>query len=132
MMKACVLVIDGYAGFRQAMEYCFSRVGITALTADSVAAALPLMREYRVDLMLLDATQSFGGRLAECRAMKARPEFAAVSIVLLVARVTPQHLEQAHASGAATVLAKVFDWAELMEWVDRAVKERRSGRGAET
>ena len=122
-MNGCVLVVDGYAGFRQAMEYCLSKVGITALSAESVAEALPLVRKQEVDLVLLDATQSFDGRVAECRAMKTRGEFANVAIVLLAARVTPQQVEQAREAGAMTVLPKLFDWAELMGCVERAAAE---------
>ncbi len=126
VVSARVLVIDRYAGFREAMEYCFSNAGITALSADSVARALPVMREQAVDLVLLDATDSFEAGLDECRAMKARPEFAQVSVVLLATRVAGQQLDEARRAGALTVLPRLFEWVELMQWVERAVANKES------
>ena len=126
-VRARVLVIDRYAGFREAMEYCFSKVGITALSADSVGGALPLMRERAVDVVLLDATDSFEAGLDECRAMKARAEFENVSVVLLATRVTGRELDEARGAGAMTVLPRLFDWVELMQWVERAVANKESG-----
>ena len=129
-MKARVLVIDGYQGFRETMEYCLSRTGLGVVSAASLERAVALVREQGIDVVLLDATQSFATGLAECRAMKSRPEFAHVAIALLVVRVTPLRLEQAREAGATTVLPKLFDWEELMGWVERAAAERRTREGS--
>jgi len=126
MVTAFVLVIDGYAGFREAMEYCLSKAGIAALSAESVAQALPRVKERVIDVVVLDATVSFEAALVECRAIKGRPEFAEAWVVLLAARVTDEWVEEARNAGARAVLPRLFDWADLMTWVERAVAAKDS------
>ncbi len=123
-MKPRVLVIDGYEGFRRAMEYCLTQAGFAVASAESARAALPLVRAHAVDVVLLDATQSFEDGLKECRVLKDWAEFASAAVVLLGDRATSGQREAARRAGAEAVMPKLFEWQELVARVERLARER--------
>lgn len=49
-----ILIVDDEASVRQSLDAWFRDDGYTVLTADNAAAALSVMQERQVDIILLD------------------------------------------------------------------------------
>lgn len=121
---ATLLVIDAYDAFREAMEYCLPKFGHEAITARGLEAARLLPMHRPVDLILLDAGYPAASGIATCRIMKLDPRWQRVPLVLMTGPVTTEFMMIARASGADAVLAKPFEWEQLLGLVARLLRSR--------
>jgi CheY-like chemotaxis protein len=118
---ACVLVIDDYASFREAMEYCLPKFGHIGVSAATALAAAEQARRHRIDVILADIGLPALTGLAICASLRRDPLLAGTPILVLSGIITPDIVGRARAAGAREVLPKPFQWPHLMSALDRVL-----------
>jgi CheY-like chemotaxis protein len=111
---ACVLLIDDYAGFREAMDYCLPKFGYVVLSAPDAPTALALAANHAVDVALIDIGLPRFTGLAVCDAIRHDAKLAGVPIVVMTGLMSAEITARARAAGAAEVVAKPFQWPHLL------------------
>ena len=123
---ACVLVIDEYAPFREAMEFCLPRFGHAALTAHDVRAAARLGCRC-VDLVMLDIGTRWMTGCAACAELKRNADFARVPVVVMTTSGGAELQRLAQEAGAAEVVTKPFNWPDLLNLLQRYTGDLDAG-----
>jgi CheY-like chemotaxis protein len=111
-----ILVVEDDPDVQEVTELTLCDVGgfevrIVA-TADE---ALRVVASYRPDLVLMDVMLPGMDGLGALARLKARPETAAVPVVLMTARAQPHEVARYRELGCADVIAKPFDPATLSD-----------------
>jgi CheY-like chemotaxis protein len=113
--KSTILIVDDEPTGRQLLEDLLMPQGYDLVFACNGAEALAKAAEAPPDLILLDVMMPEMDGFSVLRALRARPEGAAVPVVFLTAR-TPDG-DEYRKSGADGVIAKPFDPHGLVERV---------------
>ncbi len=121
---ACVLVIDEYASFREAMEYCLPKFGYAGLSAGTFGEAATLAKDHRIDVVLLDIGLPSLSGLAACEAIRRDRQLAHAPVVILSGVITAGIVAEARAAGAVEVVSKPFQWPQLLGILDRLLPNR--------
>ena len=116
---SCVLIVDEYEPFREAMEFCLPRFGHEAVAARDVGEALRIAADHAIDVVLLDGGARWLSGLAVCERLKRDRRFERVPVVVMVAVVSPEMRDRARAVGAAEVIPKPFAWPDLLAALGR-------------
>jgi len=122
---ASVLVVDDDAGIRESAAMALEKVGHRVFRADAAAAALQLLREHRVDVVVSDIYMPGDDGLTLLQAIAERRD--PPRVILMTARGTIETTALAHRIGAFDYLAKPFELSELIERV-RAASSRAEPR----
>jgi CheY-like chemotaxis protein len=124
--RRTVLVVDEYAPFREAMDYCLPVFDLEPVVVADHAAALQLAAAVRVDVVLLDIGWPGLTGLQFCREITRGTVLQGIPVVLLSPVIRPEIVDQARAAGAAKLVGKLFLWADLLEALAGAMTPRRS------
>jgi CheY-like chemotaxis protein len=92
------------------------------LLADKAAAALEILGEVQVELMLLDLTMPDIDGLEFCKTVRAMPKFRDLPIVMVTARDGLVNKMKGHIAGTSKYLTKPFQPEELREVVRQYIK----------
>ncbi|MGL5835202.1 MAG: response regulator [Waterburya sp.] len=92
------------------------------LLADKAAAALEILGEVQVELMLLDLTMPDIDGLEFCKAVRGMPKFRDLPIVMVTARDGIVNKMKGHIAGTSRYLTKPFQPEELREVVRQYIK----------
>jgi DNA-binding NtrC family response regulator len=117
---ATVLVVDDDAGIRESVTLALTKVGHRTFQADSAGAALQLLREHRVDLVVSDIYMPGDDGLALLKAIGERSD--PPRVILMTARGTIETTALAQRFGAFDYLAKPFELSELVARVSAATR----------
>ncbi len=118
---ASILVIDSYDGFRDAMTFCLPKFGHVVRCVADVESAIAGVGAAGVEFVLIDLGESQREGLRACEQLCALPAFAKIPIVAMTAFHCAGVEERARVAGAAGVLRKPFQWAEILELIARSV-----------
>jgi two-component system phosphate regulon response regulator PhoB len=116
-----VLLVEDDPDIRHLVSYKLTKGGFDVIEAADGIAALHEAEQHRLDLVILDVRMPRMSGLEVCRELRARPDTAAVPILMLTARTQPEDLEQAYAAGATDFLGKPFSPRELQRRVEAAL-----------
>ncbi len=123
--KLKILIIDDQLAPRESIRMVLKDKYAVA-AAPGVVEALRYITEDTVDLVLLDLKMpKIDGITILKEIKKKHPK---IEIILLTAYVTPETIQKALKLGAFGYLMKPFDKEELLNIVDRALKNRDSGK----
>ena len=103
-MAATVLVVDDSECIRQLLCLTLKHAGYEVLEAEDAAAAVRLLRERRVDLMLADIEMPSMGGLELVRALRGDSSIASLRVVILTSHT--EYKDQAKELGAVGYLTK--------------------------
>ena len=92
------------------------------LLAGKAEEALNILREVRVELMLLDLTMPDVDGLEFCKTIRAIPQFKDLPIVMVTARDGLVNKMKGHIAGTNKYLTKPFDANELQQVVRQYIK----------
>lgn len=124
-----VLVVDDVEGMRMVSEALLHQLGIRqVLLADSAEAALNLLRQQAVDLVLCDWRMPGMDGLQLRQQLLTLPRLKDLPFVLMSADAEPEQLATARQAGAHAVLTKPFGPPALTTALRQAVAEAR-GQG---
>jgi two-component system, OmpR family, response regulator len=93
--------------------------GLTVMTCSSGEQAVKQATDFAPELVLLDVMMPGMDGPSTLKALRERPELAAVPVVFMTAKVQPQEVAHYTALGALGVIAKPFDPMTLAEQVRR-------------
>ncbi|MHA7817976.1 MAG: putative bifunctional diguanylate cyclase/phosphodiesterase [Pseudohaliea sp.] len=124
-----LLAVDDDPGLRLLAEAAFAEEGYTVLLASSGAQALELLRNNRVDVILLDLLMPGMDGFQTCARIKAVPEFAQTPIIVLTGLDDIDAVEQAYGAGAWDFTGKPINWPILKHRVRYALRASRAFAG---
>jgi len=120
--SASILLVEDDPAQRQLVAAALSAAGHSTCVADGVTAAVALLGEPGLQLVLSDYRLSDGDGLQLLKEVRARrPE---LSFVLVTAYGSIQHAVEALRAGADDYLAKPFERQALLLAVDKALRTR--------
>jgi len=124
-----VLYVEDEPSIRAVGLFSLEEVGGFAVeAAGSGPEALAKVGAFAPDLILLDVMMPGMDGLATYRALRERPDCAALPVVFMTAKVQPHEVKSYKELGAAGVIAKPFDPVALPDEI-RAIgaAQRRPG-----
>lgn len=119
MTSGKILVVDDQAQIRRFMRATLATAGYEVGDAKTGEEAIEKLREFRPDLVLLDANMPGMGGLAACRAIRTD---ANVAIIMLTVRNSEQDKVAALDAGADDYVTKPFSTPELMARIRAALR----------
>jgi DNA-binding NtrC family response regulator len=119
---ASVLVVDDDAGIRESAVLALQKAGHRVREAGDAAAALAVLREHRVDVVVSDIYMPGEDGLELLAAISERRD--PPRVILMTARGSIETTALAQRRGAFDYLAKPFELSELLARVAAAVSKR--------
>jgi adenylate cyclase len=119
-----VLVVDDLAANRKLMHAVLEPRGFLVRSVSSGEAALAVLEQDDVDVVLLDVLMPGLDGYATCARIRADPRTAMLPVVMVTASGTQQRL-RALEVGADDFIAKPFDQAELVARVRSLARVKR-------
>jgi DNA-binding response OmpR family regulator len=110
---ARVLVADDDADIRDLVAFKLAQSGHQVTAVEDGMAALRVVREQPLDLVLLDIRMPGMSGLDVCRELRAADETAALPVILITARSQEGDVELGFAVGADDYIVKPFSPREL-------------------
>ena len=113
-----ILIVDDEPYILKILAYKLRREGYTAFEAESAEEAWTILRNHRIDLILLDVTLAtpttgfdLAAKLREDEATRDLP------VVMLTARTLANDIRRGHEVGALGYITKPFSPAQVLETV---------------
>jgi len=116
-----LLIVDDEEGVRTLVRMTLNSDDYEIIEAADAAQALELAREFHPDLVLLDVMLPDLSGLEVCRRMKADPELAATTVVMLTARAQSSDVGDAEEAGADGYFTKPFSPIALTQRVEEVL-----------
>ena len=126
MSSAKIMVVDDDPQIRRVLRTAFVAQGYEAVDARNGEEALEMLREEKVDLVILDVNMPGMSGLETCRAIRSTSE---IPIVMLTVRDAEADKVEALDAGADDYMTKPFGSPELLARIRAAL--RRSPQTAE-
>ncbi|MBI4705243.1 MAG: sigma-54-dependent Fis family transcriptional regulator [Deltaproteobacteria bacterium] len=124
--KEQILVVDDEANLRRVLSAQLARDGYEVHTAEDGEAALALLAEHHIDLVITDLRMPRLGGLELLRtAMREDPT---LPVVILTAHATVDTAVEALKSGAFDYIRKPFDQEDVRQIVRKALRTRDLSR----
>lgn len=114
-----ILIIENDTANRFLAEKILALSGYRYLSAAHGKAALELLDQHHVDLILTDLSMPVLDGFAMARLIRARPEHAVTPIVALTAHTRSTERQQALGVGCTDVLTKPYRPKELVAMISR-------------
>lgn len=113
MEQRPILVVEDDDDLRETLAYNLRADGYETLLAADGVAALELARRQPVALVILDVMLPRLDGLDVLRQLRARPETAAIPVLMLTARAEESDIVVGLELGADDYVAKPFSWNEV-------------------
>lgn len=110
---ARVLIADDDADIRDLVAFKLNQSGHQVTAVEDGVAALRVVHEQPLDLVLLDIRMPGMSGLDVCRELRAAPATAALPVILITARSQEGDVELGFAAGADDYIVKPFSPREL-------------------
>jgi signal transduction histidine kinase/AraC-like DNA-binding protein len=127
--KPVLLVVDDNEDLRHYLKTKFSSQYFV-MEASSAPAALKILHERKVDMMITDISMSGMSGLELCSVVRSDIEISHLPIIVLSARTSVESKIQAMESGADLYLEKPFDLSYLRVSIDNILDRRALMRKA--
>lgn len=115
-----VLIVDDELSIRRALRTTFGTLGFDIAEAATGEQALPILRDGKIDAVLLDINMPGMGGLQACR--EIRRQFPRVALLMLTVRDSEDDKVAALEAGADDYVTKPFPVRELVARVRAAVR----------
>jgi DNA-binding response OmpR family regulator len=133
-MSRTILIVDDEPNIVTALEYLLQRRGYAVQIARNGEEALKLIESGPPDLVLLDVMMPLRSGYEVCQAIKARPEWRGVKIVMLSAKGRDTEVAKGLALGADLYVTKPFSTRDLVDKIEAlvggAAPQQRDGQFA--
>ncbi len=130
-MPLRILVVDDSSAMRTAIQRLIEISGLrveTLLTAENGKAALSVLKNQNVNLMLVDLNMPVMGGAELIRCLHSDPEQTRVPFIVLSADATANSMQEMLELGASAYIPKPFQ-AEALCFEMRRVLENTRSRG---
>jgi two-component system, OmpR family, phosphate regulon response regulator PhoB len=129
-MTATVLLVEDERGIQELVKFNLAQAGHQVLVADSAEQAMPMLRNSRPDLVLLDWMLPGMSGIDFARKLREEGDYRHLPIIMLTARGEERDRVAGLETGADDYIVKPFSPRELAARI-RAVLRRRAPRLAE-
>jgi len=113
--KAKVLVVDDESDVVSALQFRLEKAGYDVLTAEHGAAALDVMRDKKVDVILADFMMPELNGLELARMVKANPNWFETRILLFSCNTDPEFRKRAIEIGALDYMPKTEGYTNIVQ-----------------
>ena len=124
--NATLLLVDDDAMNRDALARRLTRSGYKVLTADGGAAALRMIREHRIDAVLLDVMMPGMSGLETLRHLREFRSVADLPVIMVTAKDESSDVVEALDLGANDYVTKPVDFAVALARIRAHVMTRRA------
>lgn len=128
-MGARILVVDDSSTIRKVVSAILMARAFEPIVAADGQAALELLTNEQVDLILLDFVMPKMNGYQFCRAVRSLPEHRLLPIVLMSAKGDKIRGRFVQQTGAIDAITKPFDARGLIAVIEGALKRHEEGRG---
>jgi DNA-binding response OmpR family regulator len=122
-MSKVILVVDDEPNILLSLEYLMQQAGYEVRSARDGDAALEAMESALPDLVLLDVMMPKRDGYEVCQAIRARPEWKGVKVIMLTAKGREVEREKGMSLGADDYVTKPFATQELVDKVRQVLDE---------
>lgn len=122
-MSKVILVVDDEPNILLSLEYLMQQAGYEVRSARDGDAAIEAMESGKPDLVLLDVMMPRRDGYEVCQAIRARPEWQGVKIIMLTAKGREVEREKGLSLGADDYVTKPFATQELVDKVHQILDE---------
>jgi DNA-binding response OmpR family regulator len=122
-MAKRVLIADDEPNIVTSLEFLMRRRGYEVALARNGEEALAQVEAFRPDLVLLDVMMPLRSGYDVCRAMRERPEWGHIKIVVLSAKGREAEVSKGLSLGADAYVTKPFSSRELARRVGELLGE---------
>ena len=117
-----ILVVDDEHDLVSTVAYRLKFAHCVVVTAGNGQEGLDKAAEEKPDLILLDTNMPVMDGHEMLKRLRADPDLKHTPVIMLTARSAPDDIAAASACGIADYVTKPFDFTELMEKVQKALK----------
>jgi len=121
-MQKKILIVEDEESLLKLESILLTTKGYLVQGATTGLAALEAVTAEAPDLILLDIMLPELDGFEVCSRIRNNPETAAIPIVLLTAKKTPEDIARGRAVGADEYITKPFKSALVMETIERLLK----------
>ena len=118
-----ILIVDDEPNIVLPLEFLMRKQGHEVRVASDGDEALVAVAEFGPDLVLLDVMLPGRSGYEVCQALRERPEWRHVKVVMLTAKGRDVEVAKGEAVGADAYVTKPFSSRELVEQVERLLVE---------
>jgi CheY-like chemotaxis protein len=120
-----ILVVDDEPDLVSTVEYRLQFANCSVVTAASGPEGLQRAAAEKPDLILLDTNMPGmnGHETLEC--LRADPALRHIPVIMVTARCEPEDIAAASVRGVADYVTKPFDFAQLLDKIHAALKDKR-------
>lgn len=119
-----VLIVDDQQSMRMLITAALRSLGIVgAATAEDGVEALKMLEKRRFDLVLLDAEMPRLSGLEALAAIRRRPEFAALPVIMVTGRADEHFVRTALQQGISGYVVKPVSATTLGARIDAAIAQ---------
>ena len=112
--KYNVLIVDDVSKNILLVKKILDNANYTTLTASDGLSTLRLVKEKKVDLILLDIMMPIMSGIEVCRYLKVEPKTASIPVIFLTANADKDTLTKAYSVGGSDYIRKPFFKEELL------------------
>ncbi len=121
-----VLIVDDYPTLAELVEWRLRVAGMLTRICPGGAEAMRVVREERVDLVILDVMMPEVDGYEVIRLIRDQEHTRQLPVIMLTACSTEAEIAEAMALGADYYITKPFNAVELVRQVKRLLEERRA------
>lgn len=114
-MPKKILIVDDDEGFQELLKIRLSRLSYEVITASDGDVGVKFAREYKPDLILMDAVMPILSGYMAVKQLRADPITRNIPVIILSAREKLEELF--HAEGVQDFIRKPFETEELVKKV---------------
>ncbi len=129
-MSAKILIVDDAPDYVYALRGFLEDLGYQVIEAYDGREALKLIEEQEPDLVLLDVIMPIMDGWETLSAIRQRPEWKQLPVIMLTGLEEPQHMMESYDRGCTDFIAKsTVDYDQLALLIDRLLKVSRQAAG---
>lgn len=114
MITRRILIVDDEERIREVVQVCLVKLAKwDAMTAASGAEAIQIAAIEQLDVILLDVSMPGMNGVETFQKLQENPQMQAIPVIFLTAKVQPAEQAQYKQLGAAGLIVKPFDPAQI-------------------
>lgn len=131
-MAAKILVVDDAPDYVYALRGFLEDQGYEVVEAYDGREALEMVEQEKPDLVLLDVIMPIMDGWQTLTALRQKPEYRDLPVVMLTGLEEPQHMMESYDRGCTDFIAKsAVDYDQLALVINRLLEIRRRTQGAD-
>jgi len=127
-MPGRILIADDNKSLVEVLQMDFELRGHKIFTAYDGEEAEKAIKDNEPELIILDVMMPRKNGYTVCRDLKRDPELSKIPVVLLTAKSTKDDISWGYDCGANAYVTKPYEPKDLMDLVERLLKESREGK----